>query len=100
MKYILAFSAVVLGLNEGFTARTIVIIAFALWSIPLTWIRLRFRQLVYRTDDWKILLQPKFGKEIEVLLGLTHTRNRRLVIGYRLYLLGFLVIYLVYRSII
>lgn len=100
MKYILAYSAFILGMQEGFTQRTIVVIAFALWSIPLSWMRTRFRKEVYETTDWKIVLQPKFFREVQVLCGGIDFKNKKLLFQYRMYLLGFLMIYFVYRFVV
>ncbi len=100
MKYILAYSALLLGLQEGFTPRTIVIIAFALWSVPLTWLRTRFRKMVYSTDDWKIILKPAVAQEVKVLFGVTPAANRKTLLQYRWYLLGFLVIYATYKVVV
>lgn len=64
-------------------------LAFSVWSFPVMKYRSDFRKMVYRTDDWKINIQPYFWWEIKVLIGLdrrTDTVERKLISFYRRYL--------------
>jgi peroxiredoxin Q/BCP len=42
---------------------------FVAWGLPLGYYRSRFRKLVYRTDSWTIVVQPRFLKELQALFG-------------------------------
>ena len=68
----------------------IAIVAFIIWSFPLTYFRSRFRKMVYDTDSWLINIKPVFWEEIKVLFGYNNQKNRsdrRLINFYRFYLI-------------
>jgi len=72
---------------------TIILIAFIVWSFPLSYFRSRFRKMVYRTESWWIIIKPVFFKEIQVLFGFSdHTApsELKLIQQYRVYLLVYI----------
>ena len=50
--------------------KTLLLIIIFIWGIPSTYIRSKFRKIVYKTDDWKINIKPVFIKELTGLLRL------------------------------
>jgi peroxiredoxin Q/BCP len=72
------------------------LLLFLLWLLPLIYYRSKFRKIVYRTFNWEINIQPRFGKEIKALFGniypydAIYIRTRNL---YRLYLLVFVLLF-------
>jgi len=102
MRYIAAIAAIYIGFTQGFTPESVALIVLVLWSVPLSYIRLKFRKLVYNTDDWKIAIRPVFVKEIKVLSGilpLATVSERKVRNFYRLYLTVFISLYIVWRII-
>jgi peroxiredoxin Q/BCP len=76
-------------------AEYIWLLLFVLWGLPLAYCRSRFRKTVYRTDDWKINFQLKFGKELKGLFGNLYPYDNQYVRTrnfYRLYLSVFLLL--------
>ena len=72
-----------------------------LWGIPSTYFRSKFRKLVYQTEDWKINIQPLFKRELVGLFSNLYPEDpvyRKLRNQYRLYLLVYLGIFLVYSN--
>ena len=70
-----------------------------LWGIPSTYFRSKFRKIVYQTNDWKINIKPLFKKEIMALFLNLYPNNKeyiRVRNYYRIYLLIYLFIFLVY----
>ena len=83
------------------STKEILFISLFIWGIPSTYFRSKFRKIVYKTNDWKINIKPLFKKE---LVGLFYniypddeiyikTRNQ-----YRIYLVIYLMIFLVYLN--
>ena len=76
-----------------------VFILLLVWGIPSTFFRSKFRKIVYQTDDWKINIKPLFLKELKGLffnifpenIDYVKIRNQ-----YRLYLLVYLLLFLIY----
>ena len=76
-----------------------VFILLLVWGIPSTFFRSKFRKIVYQTDDWKINIKPLFLKELKGLffnifpenIDYVKVRNQ-----YRLYLLVYLLLFLIY----
>ncbi|MEL6637242.1 MAG: hypothetical protein AAFW73_13335 [Bacteroidota bacterium] len=76
------------------------LILFFLWGFPLFRYRSEFRQKVYRTDDWKINIQPRFWKEWQGLLGNLYPEDEdylRLRNFYRFYLLVYLGLFIAWK---
>ena len=70
--------------------------ALLLWGIPSTYFRSKFRKIVYQTDDWKINIKPLFVKEIRALIYPTDKRYLRVRNHYRLYLIIYLLLIILY----
>jgi peroxiredoxin Q/BCP len=47
--------------------KTLFFVVFLIWGLPMMKYRSQFRKIVYQTDDWRINIQPKFGREIKGL---------------------------------
>jgi peroxiredoxin Q/BCP len=79
--------------------KTILFIILIIWGIPSTFLRSKFRKIVYQTNDWKINIKPLFKKEIVGLLFNLYPENKEYIKtrnNYRLYLFVYLIIFLVY----
>ena len=77
----------------------ILLVLLILWGIPSTYFRSKFRKIVYQTNDWKINIKPLFKKEIMGLFLNLYPNNKeyiRVRNYYRIYLLIYLFIFLVY----
>ena len=76
-----------------------VFILLVAWGIPSTFFRSKFRKIVYQTDDWKINIKPLFMKELKGLffnifpenIDYIKVRNQ-----YRLYLVVYLFLFIIY----
>ena len=76
-----------------------VFILLVVWGIPSTFFRSKFRKIVYQTDDWKINIKPLFIKELKGLFFNIFPENTDYVKvrnQYRLYLLVYLLLFLIY----
>ena len=74
-------------------------IALIVWGIPSTFFRSKFRKIVYQTDDWKINIKPLFIKELKGLFFNIFPENTvylKVRNQYRLYLLVYLLLFLIY----
>ena len=74
-------------------------IALIIWGIPSTFFRSKFRKIVYQTDDWKINIKPLFIKELKGLFFNISPENPdylKVRNQYRLYLLVYLLLLLIY----
>ena len=79
--------------------KTALFILLILWGLPSTFFRSKFRKIVYQTDDWKINIKPIFIKEIKGLLFNLYPKNEDYLKtrnSYRIYLLIYLFIFIVY----
>ena len=79
--------------------KTALFILLILWGLPSTFFRNKFRKIVYQTDDWKINIKPIFIKEIKGLLFNLYPENRDYLKtrnSYRIYLVIYLLIFIVY----
>lgn len=79
--------------------KTVLFILLILWGLPSTFFRSKFRKIVYQTDDWKINIKPIFVKEIKGLLFNLYPENEDYLKtrnSYRIYLLIYLFIFIVY----
>jgi peroxiredoxin Q/BCP len=79
--------------------KTFLFIAIIIWGIPSTFFRSKFRKIVYQTDDWKINIKPLFRKEIVGLIYNLYPGNKEYIKtrnSYRIYLLIYLALFLVY----
>lgn len=74
--------------------KTFLLIVIFIWGIPSTFIRSKFRKIVYQTDDWTINIKPLFVKEIVGLFKNIYPNNAN-YIKFRNYYRGYLIIYLV-----
>ena len=73
--------------------------ALLLWGIPSTYFRSKFRKIVYQTDDWKINIKPLFVKEIRALIYNIYPTDKRYLLvrnHYRLYLIIYLLLFILY----
>ena len=76
-----------------------VFILLVVWGIPSTFFRSKFRKIVYRTDDWKINIKPLFMKELKGLFFNIFPENTdyiRVRNQYRLYLVVYLFLFIIY----
>lgn len=82
--------------------KTIWLILFLVWGIPLGYYRSKFRKLVYQTDRWTINIKPLFGRELKGLFGNLYPENKKYVRFrnfYLFYLLVYLVLFIIYLNI-
>ena len=76
-------------------------ILLLVWGIPSTFFRSKFRKIVYQTDDWKINIKPLFIKELKGLFFNIMPANKdyiKMRNQYRLYLLVYLLLFIIYIS--
>ena len=77
-------------------------IALIVWGIPSTFFRSKFRKIVYQTDDWKINIKPFFIKELRGLFFNIFPQNKDYIKvrdQYRLYLVIYLFLFIIYALI-
>ena len=77
-------------------------IALIIWGIPSTFFRSKFRKIVYQTDDWKINIKPFFIKELRGLFFNIFPENKDYIKvrdQYRLYLVIYLLLFIIYAFI-
>ncbi len=82
-------------------SKNIWLFLFIAWGIPLTIYRSKFRKMVYRTNNWIINIQPKFGKEIKALFGNIYPDDKsyiRFRNFYRFYLSVYILLFTLYFS--
>jgi hypothetical protein len=78
----------------------IVIGLIVLYTRPLWILRYQFRSLVYREKSWKINFRPWFWLEIKALFSNRYFRSkaeRSIAKRYRLYLIGFFLLWMLFR---
>ena len=78
---------------------TYVFVLLVIWGIPSTFFRSKFRKIVYQTDDWKINIKPLFIKEFKALFFNILPGNNdyiKLRNQYRLYLVVYLFLFIIY----
>ena len=76
-----------------------VFILLVVWGIPSTFFRSKFRKIVYQTDDWKINIKPLFFKELKALFFNIYPGNNDYIKvrnQYRLYLVVYLFLFIIY----
>ena len=81
---------------------TYVFVLLVIWGIPSTYFRSKFRKIVYQTDDWKINIKPFFIKELKGLLFNIFPTNHEYIRArnqYRLYLVVYLFLFIIYALI-
>lgn len=79
--------------------KTLLLIIIFIWGIPSTYIRSKFRKIVYKTDDWKINIKPVFIKELTGLFSNLYPRNKEYIKTrdyYKIYLFVYIILFLVY----
>jgi len=77
----------------------LLLIILILWGIPSTYFRSKFRKIVYKTEDWKINIMPLFKKEIKGLFLNMYPEDKNYIKvrnSYRLYLVVYVVLFIVY----
>jgi peroxiredoxin Q/BCP len=79
------------------TSKTILLIVLFVWGIPSSFIRSKFRKIVYQTNHWTINIKPLFIKEIIALFSNMFPENSD-YIKTRNYLLIYLVIFIIYYN--
>jgi len=82
--------------------KTVLLILLFIWGIPSSFIRSKFRKIVYQTNDWKINIKPLFVKEIIALFSNMFPENSNYIKTrdyYRIYLLIYLILFLIYYNI-
>ena len=78
---------------------TYVFVLLVIWGIPSTYFRSKFRKIVYQTDDWKINIKPLFMKELKGLFFNISPENSDYIKvrnQYRLYLVVYLFLFIIY----
>lgn len=83
------------------TSKTILLIVLFIWGIPSSFIRSRFRKIVYQTNHWTINIKPLFIKEIIALFSNIFPENSDYIKTrnyYRIYLLIYLIIFIIYYN--
>ena len=77
----------------------LILFLLIVWGVPSTYIRSKFRKIVYKTDDWKINIKPIFKKELIGLFSNLYPRNIEYVKTrnyYRIYLFIYIILFLMY----
>ncbi len=72
--------------------KTLLIVAFLIYGIPLWRLRYKWRSTVYRMTSWKINILPWFGKDVAALFSNRYFETadeRRMASRFRWYLLGY-----------
>ncbi|MGL4853546.1 MAG: peroxiredoxin [Phocaeicola sp.] len=80
-------------------SKSLWLILFIIWGIPLGYYRSKFRKLVYQTDSWTINIKPLFWLEIKGLFGNLYPENKRYIRSrnfYLFYLLVYFILFIVY----
>ena len=75
------------------------LIALILWGLPSTFLRSKFRKIVYQTNDWKINIKPFFLKELKGLFFNIYPQNTEYIKvrdQYRIYLSVYLLLFVFY----
>lgn len=75
--------------------RTLLIIVFLLYGIPLFKLRYTWRATVYRRADWRINILPWFGHDFLALFSNRYFRDdaeRAMARRFRLYVLVYLIL--------
>jgi len=84
------------------TDRQLILIVLIIWGIPSTYFRSKFRKIVYQTDDWTINIKPLFNKEIIGLFSNMYPDNKdylKIRNYYRIYLIVYLILFIIYNLI-
>lgn len=83
------------------SSKSILLIVLFIWGIPSSFIRSRFRKIVYQTNHWTINIKPLFIKEIIALFSNMFPENSDYIKTrnyYRIYLLIYLIIFIIYYN--
>ena len=81
--------------------KTVLLIVLFVWGIPSSFIRGKFRKIVYQTNDWIINIKPLFVKEVIALFSNLYPENSNYIKTrnyYRIYLLIYLVLFIIYYN--
>lgn len=84
------------------SVKTILLVVLFIWGIPSSFIRSKFRKIVYQTNDWKINIKPLFFKELKGLFINLYPEDANYIKirnYYRVYLLIYLVLFILYSYI-
>ena len=79
--------------------KTLLLIILVIWGMPSTYIRSKFRKIVYKTDDWKINIKPVFIKELTGLFSNLYPSNKEYIKTrdyYRIYLFIYIILFIIY----
>ena len=77
----------------------ILLVFLFIWGIPSTYFRSKFRKIIYQTDDWNINIKPVFKKELKGLIYNIYPDDKKYIESrniYRIYLLIYLFLFLLY----
>jgi len=72
--------------------KTVLLVAFLLYGLPLFRLRYRWRSTVYRMTHWKINVLPWFGHDLAALFTNRYfvtPDERRMALKFRLYVAGY-----------
>ena len=81
--------------------KTVLLIVLFVWGIPSSFIRSKFRKIVYQTNDWIINIKPLFVKEVIALFSNLYPENSNYIKTrnyYRIYLLIYLILFIAYYN--
>lgn len=84
------------------SVKIILLVVLFIWGIPSSFIRSKFRKIVYQTNDWKINIKPLFFKELKGLFINLYPEDANYIKirnYYRVYLLIYLVLFILYSYI-
>jgi len=79
--------------------KSILLYTLIIYTIPFSFLRTKFRKMVYTTSSSLIAIQPKFVKEVKVLLGIIQLKTKwekKLLKQYRYYIAILIILYSLY----
>ena len=83
------------------TLKTVLLTVLFIWGIPSSFIRSKFRKIVYQTNDWIINIKPLFVKEVIALFSNLYPENSNYIKirnYYRIYLIIYLILFVIYYN--
>ena len=75
--------------------KTVLMVGWLLYSLPLWTLRYRWRATVYRMTDWKINVLPWFGHDIAALFTNRYfvtPEERQMARRFRFYMIGYVTL--------
>lgn len=97
----MVFESKLLTFVNNSTMKLFIFIVLILWGLPSTFLRSDFRKIVYKTNDWKININPIFLKEIKGLLFNIYPEDDKYLKSrnlYRIYLIIYLILFIIYLN--